>query len=67
MPAKSAKMTDFPGKNPQNPSVSKKDSVIDSLNVWLGKKNKVDVVTSEDLYLKIPKRKKKKIRAIIEY
>ena len=47
--------------------VAKKDSVIDNLNVWLGKKNKVDVVTTEDLYLTIPKRKKKTIKAIIEY
>ena len=39
--------------------VANKSVVIDSLDVWLGKKNKVDVVTSEDLYLTIPKRKKK--------
>ena len=47
--------------------VAKKDKIIDSLNVWLGKKNKVEVTTSEDLYLTIPKRKKKTIKAIIEY
>ena len=33
-----------------------------SLNVWLGKKNKVDVVSSEDFYLTIPKRKKKLLK-----
>tara|TARA_B100002003_G_C14023499_1_gene493532 strand:- start:130 stop:1050 length:921 start_codon:yes stop_codon:yes gene_type:complete len=47
--------------------VAKKDKIIGNLNVWLGKKNKVDVVTSEDLYLTIPKRKKKTIKAILEY
>ena len=47
--------------------VAKKDEIIASLNVWLGKKNKVDVVTSEDLYLTIPKRKKKTIKAVLEY
>ena len=47
--------------------VAKKDESIASLNVWLGKKNKVEVSTSEDLYLTIPKRKKKTIKAIIEY
>jgi len=47
--------------------VANKSVVIDSLDVWLGKKNKVDVVTSEDLYLTIPKRKKKTIKAMIEY
>lgn len=47
--------------------VAKKDEVISELNVWLGKKNKVKVVPSEDIYLTIPKRKKKTIKAIIEY
>tara|TARA_Y100000590_G_scaffold427055_1_gene536809 strand:+ start:588 stop:1742 length:1155 start_codon:yes stop_codon:yes gene_type:complete len=47
--------------------VAKKNEVIDSLNVWLGKKNKVDVMSSEDIYLTVPKRKKKTIKALIEY
>ena len=47
--------------------VAKKDEVFSSLKVWLGKKNKVDVVSSEDVYLTIPKRKKKIIKAEIEY
>ena len=38
--------------------VSKKDETLASLNVWLGKKNKVDVTTNEDIYLTVPKRKK---------
>jgi len=47
--------------------ISKKDEVISSLDVWLGKKNKVKVVPSEDFYLTIPKRKKKTIKAVVEY
>jgi len=47
--------------------VAKRDEVISSINVWLGKKNKVDVVPSEDIYLTIPKRKKKTIKAEIIY
>ena len=39
--------------------VAKKDETIANLNVWLGKKNKVTVEPSEDIYLTIPKRKKK--------
>ena len=35
--------------------------------MWLGKKNRVEVAPSEDLYLTIPKRKKKIIKAIIEH
>ena len=47
--------------------IIKKDEVFASLNVWQGKKNKVDVSSNEDLYLTIPKRKKKIIKAILEY
>ena len=47
--------------------VAKKDETISSLNVWLGKKNKVDVVSTENIYLTIPKRKKSTIKAVIEY
>ena len=47
--------------------ISKKNEIIANLNVWLGKKNKVNAVPSEDLYLTIPKRKKKTIKAVIEY
>ncbi len=47
--------------------VAKKDEVLTSLNVWLGKKNKLEVTTSEDIYLTIPKRKKKTVKAILEY
>jgi len=47
--------------------VAKTDEVLAKLNVWLGKKNRVDVAPSEDLYITIPKRKKKTIKAILEY
>ena len=47
--------------------VAKKNEVLTSLNVWLGKKNKVEVLPSEDIYLTIPKRKKKTIKAVLEY
>ena len=47
--------------------VAKKDEIFANLNVWLGKKNKVDVVTSEDFYLTVPKRKRNTINAVLEY
>ena len=47
--------------------ISNKDEILSSLDVWLGKKDKVDVVSSEDFYLTIPKRKKSTIKAYIEY
>jgi len=47
--------------------VAKKNIVIESLDVWLGKKNKVDVITKQDVYLTVPKRKKKLVKVILEY
>ena len=47
--------------------VVKKNVPIQSLNVWLGKKNYVETVVDKDIYLTVPKRKKKSIKAIIEY
>ena len=47
--------------------VTKKNEVFTELNVWLGKKNKVSVTSNEDFYITIPKRKKKTIKAVIEY
>jgi len=48
-------------------SIAKKDTVFTSLEVWLGKKDKVDVMPSEDFYITVPKRKKSIIKAILEY
>ena len=48
-------------------AVAKKDVEIGRLKVWLGKKNKIQAVTSEDVFITIPKRKKKTVKAIIEY
>ena len=39
--------------------IGKKDETIEKLEVWLGKKNKVEGILSEDIYLTVPKRKKK--------
>lgn len=47
--------------------VAKKNEVIASLDVWLGKKNKVEALVLEDIYMTVPKRKKKIIKAVIEY
>ena len=53
---------------PQNAQkVTKKNEVFADLDVWLGKENKVSVVANEDYYLTIPKRKKKTVKAVLEY
>ena len=47
--------------------VAEKDVPFSSVKVWLGKKNNVDIITEEDIYLTIPKRKKKTIEVTLEY
>ena len=47
--------------------ITKKNEIFTELDVWLGKKNKVSVTSNEDFYITIPKRKKKTIKAVIEY
>ncbi len=47
--------------------ISKKKKNIDQLNVWMGKSDKVNVVTNKDIYITIPKAKKKYIKTVIEY
>ncbi len=47
--------------------VVKKDEIYSDLDVWLGKKKRVKVKSDEDFYLTIPKRKKKTIKAFLEY
>jgi len=36
-------------------------------DVWLGKKDKIDIIAKEDIYLTVPKRKKKTIKTYFEY
>ena len=47
--------------------VAKVNETISTLDVWLGKKNTVEVTTKENIYLTIPKRKKNTVSAVIEY
>ena len=47
--------------------IAEKNTVIANLGVWLGKKNKVEVSVTEDIYLTVPKRKKSIVKAFIEY
>ena len=47
--------------------VAKKLESFSSLNVWLGKKQKVDIYVKDDIYVTVPKRKRKLVNAYIEY
>ena len=62
-----AKVLNWGVRNFDTIMVSEKDKVIFTPNIWLGKKGRVEVVANESLYLTVPKRKKKIIKATIEY
>ena len=47
--------------------ISTKNKMFDKLDVWLGKKDKIDVHTKEDIYKTVPKARKKYLKAIIKY
>jgi len=63
----SSKLLNWGLRNFDTIQVGKKNEVLASLKVWLGKKTKVNVTIDEDLFFTIPKRKKSTIKAIIEY
>jgi len=63
----SAKMLNWALRSFDTIEVAKKSKTFANLDVWLGKKNKVEVVVSEDIYLTVPKRKKSIIKSFIEY
>ncbi len=47
--------------------VAEKNEIIAKLNVWHGKKNKIKTHVNEDVYVTVGKRKKKTIKAVVEY
>ena len=48
-------------------SISKANQPFDKVDVWLGKVNKVDVYTNQDIYKTIKKAKKKLLKVFIKY
>ncbi len=63
----SAKLLNWGLRSFDTVKVAGKNEIIGNLDVWLGKKNKVEAVVADDVYLTVPKRKKKTIKAVIEY
>ena len=47
--------------------IAKSNEKFDSLDVWLGKKEKIKVHAKEDIYKTIPKARKKYLKGIIQY
>jgi serine-type D-Ala-D-Ala carboxypeptidase (penicillin-binding protein 5/6) len=63
----SAKLLNWGLKKFDTIQIAKKDEVSNTLRVWLGKKENVDVLFNEDFYLTVPKRKKSQIKGILKY
>tara|TARA_B100000029_G_scaffold332413_1_gene324622 strand:- start:8 stop:1165 length:1158 start_codon:yes stop_codon:yes gene_type:complete len=63
----SAKLLTYGITNFDTIKISKKKVEIDSLNVWLGKKDKVNVHTNVDIYKTIPKARKRYLKGVIDY
>ena len=47
--------------------ITNKNESFEKLDVWLGKKDTVDVYAEDDIYITVPKRKKRIIEAVLEY
>ena len=65
--SESNKLLNWGLRNFDTVQVAKKNEVLASLKLWLGKQAKVNVTVDEDLFFTIPKRKKSTIKAFIEY
>jgi len=63
----SAKILSWSLKKFDTIKITKKDEIFTELKVWLGKKNFIKVKSNENYYLTVPKRKKKTIKAFLEY
>ena len=63
----SAKMLNWGIRRFDTIRVTSKDKNFLNLDVWLGKKNKLETIVNEDIYFTVPKRKKNSIKAVVEY
>ena len=61
----SAKMLTWGLRSFDTIKVTKKNETISNLDVWLGKKNTVQAITVEDIYLTVPKRKKSQSKQLL--
>ena len=63
----SAKLLTYGITNFDTIEISKKNNAITKANIWLGKKNNVDLYADEDIYKTIPKGRKKYLKVIADY
>ena len=65
--SESLKLLNWGFRNSNTFAVSKKDISKFELDTWLGKKNKIQVVTKEDYYLTINKKDIRNLKVILKY
>ncbi|MAJ22729.1 MAG: D-alanyl-D-alanine carboxypeptidase [Candidatus Pelagibacter sp. TMED64] len=65
--SESAKILTWGLSNFDTIRIAKKDENFSTIDVWLGKKEKLNVKINQDAYITIPKRKKSLVKAVIEY
>ena len=63
----SAKLLTYGITNFDTIKITEKNNILDSLEVWLGKKDVVDVHANVDIYKTVPKARKKYLKAIVKY
>ena len=63
----SAKLLTYGITNFDTVKIAQKENIFDNLDVWLGRKDTVEVYTNVDIYRTIPKARKKYLKAIIKY
>ena len=63
----SAKLVTYGVTNFDTIKIAQKNIIFDSLDVWLGKKDKVDVYVNQDIYKTVPKARKRYLKGIVQY
>ena len=63
----SAKLLTYGITNFDTIEISKKDLTISEADIWLGKKNTVDLYVDRNIYKTIPKGRKKYLKVVAEY
>ncbi len=63
----SAKLLTYGITNFDTIEISRKNTAITKANIWLGKKDSVDLYVDEDIYKTIPKGRKKYLKVVADY
>merc|ERR1711991_464346 len=65
--SESLKLLNWGFRNTNTYKISKKDETFYELDAWLGKQNKIKVVTKDDYYLTLNKKDIRNLKIILEY